>query len=198
MPPGPELRPSRTVMCPMSACGGTDGGCTVCTGAEQRVALHPRRRRGLHAQAGRNRQPVRHDCAPGWPRAAWRRRGPGEERARGRDRELPGRGHLALPVAQPHRCAVLPSSRSGNKQLDRTLHIQDKVFPINYDFAAEAKNQFLLADYRFSFVKTEKIELAGALGVYAGRFSYDFTASAARSAARRWSMPRRRPRCRCR
>ena len=69
------------------------------------------------------------------------------------------------------------SSRSGNRQLDRTLHIQDKVFPINYDFAAEAKNQFLLADYRFSFVKTEKIELAGALGVYAGRFSYDFTAN---------------------
>ena len=69
------------------------------------------------------------------------------------------------------------TKRSGNRQLDRTVVIGDNVVPVGFDLSAERETHFLLADYRFSFVKTKRIEVAGLVGVYGGEFKYNLTAS---------------------
>ena len=69
------------------------------------------------------------------------------------------------------------TKRSGNRQLDRTVVIGDNVVPVGFNLAAETQAQFLLADYRFSFVKTKRIEVAGLVGVYGGEFKYTLDAS---------------------
>jgi hypothetical protein len=67
--------------------------------------------------------------------------------------------------------------RSGNRQLDQTVAIGDNVIPSGSNLSAEVKDDFLLADYRFSFVKTKEIEVAGLVGFYGGQYSFDLTAS---------------------
>ena len=69
------------------------------------------------------------------------------------------------------------AKRSGNRQLEQTVVIGDNVIPIGANLAAQVKDEFLLADYRFSFVKTKEIEVAGLLGVYGGQYNYHLTAS---------------------
>ena len=72
------------------------------------------------------------------------------------------------------------AKRTGSHTTDRELDIDGNVIPINFTLAAEAKSSFLLADYRFSFVKTPVVEVAGALGVYGGQFKYSLNASGSR------------------
>ena len=69
------------------------------------------------------------------------------------------------------------TKRSSNRQLEQTVVIGDNVIPIGSSLAAEVKDQFLLADYRFSFVKTKEIEMAGLFGIYGGQYNYHLTAS---------------------
>jgi len=69
------------------------------------------------------------------------------------------------------------ATRSGSKQLDRTVFIDGKAFPVGFELAAEAKDKFLLVDYRFSFVKTTHIEMAGLFGFYGSHYEYNFNAS---------------------
>jgi hypothetical protein len=65
------------------------------------------------------------------------------------------------------------AKRSANKQYDRDIVIGDNTFQANADIDIEAKAEYLLLDYRYSFVKSEAWEFAGVLGVYAGRFNFD-------------------------
>jgi hypothetical protein len=69
------------------------------------------------------------------------------------------------------------TKRSGGRQLDQTVVIGDNVIPMGSSLAAQVKDQFLLADYRFSFVKTKEVEVAGLLGIYGGQYNYHLTAS---------------------
>jgi hypothetical protein len=69
------------------------------------------------------------------------------------------------------------TKRSGNRLLDQTVAIGNSVIPSGSNLAAEVKDDFLLADYRFSFVKTEEIEVAGLFGFYGGQYSFNLTAS---------------------
>jgi hypothetical protein len=72
------------------------------------------------------------------------------------------------------------TKRTGSHTTDRELDINGNVIPINFTLAAEARNSFLFADYRYSFVKTPVVEVAGAVGVYGGRFKYSLNASGSR------------------
>lgn len=69
------------------------------------------------------------------------------------------------------------AERSGSRNYGTEVTIGDTVFPIGATVSTEAKDRFLLADYRFSFIKNDTVELAGLLGLYGGRFEFDVSAT---------------------
>lgn len=76
------------------------------------------------------------------------------------------------------------ADRSGSQSYDRDITIGDTDFPIGATVDASAKSRFLLADYRYSFVKTDDVEVAGVLGLYGGRFEFNLSARGNESPAR--------------
>ena len=70
------------------------------------------------------------------------------------------------------------TSRSGNQTYEREITIGDNVYPLGATVSAQAKDEFLLGDYRYSFVKSDSLEWAGLLGIYGGKFTYDLSATA--------------------
>lgn len=69
------------------------------------------------------------------------------------------------------------TERSGGRDLTRDITIGDTDFPIGANISTTAKDRFIIADYRYSFVKTDNVELAGLLGLYGGKFTFDVTAT---------------------
>src|SRR5262249_7742018 len=69
------------------------------------------------------------------------------------------------------------TSRSGSKTYQTQITIGDNVYPLGATVSAKAKDNFLLGDYRYSFVKTDSLELAGLIGIYGGEFKFDVSAS---------------------
>ncbi len=65
------------------------------------------------------------------------------------------------------------AKRGGSKQYDRDITVGDNVFKAGLDINAEAKNECLPLDYRYSFHKSEALEFAGVLGLYGGRVNCD-------------------------
>jgi hypothetical protein len=77
-----------------------------------------------------------------------------------------------------HRIDVVyfSTKRSGSRNYSSEITIGDEVFPIGATVSAEAKADFLLADYRYSFIKSSDVELAGLIGFYGANFKYDINA----------------------
>lgn len=73
------------------------------------------------------------------------------------------------------------ASRSGSKTFNDSITIGDNTYPLGATVNAESKYRFLLADYRYSFMKTDDLELAGAIGFYGARFSFDLNATGVRN-----------------
>lgn len=69
------------------------------------------------------------------------------------------------------------AKRTASRRTDREIIIDGKVIPVAFTLALEAEDQFLLADYRYSFVKTPEVEIAGLIGFYGGQFKYTVNAS---------------------
>ena len=69
------------------------------------------------------------------------------------------------------------AKRSGSRTVDREITIDGTTIPVNSTLTVGSKSQFVLADYRYSFVKTDEIELAGLLGFYGGNFKYQLSAT---------------------
>lgn len=69
------------------------------------------------------------------------------------------------------------AKRTASRQTDREIIIDGKVIPVDFTLALQAEDQFLLADYRYSFVKTPEFEFAGLIGFYGGQFKYTVNAS---------------------
>jgi len=65
------------------------------------------------------------------------------------------------------------AKRSGSRQYDRDITWGDNVYKAGFDINAQAKDEFLFLDYRYSFHKSEALEFAGVLGLYGGRFNFD-------------------------
>ena len=68
------------------------------------------------------------------------------------------------------------TNRSGSRMYDTSITIGDHTYPNGATVSATAKDGFLIADYRYSFIKTDELELAGLLGVYGDRFRYNVSA----------------------
>src|SRR5262249_1268653 len=49
------------------------------------------------------------------------------------------------------------------------------VFPVGATVSIDAKDEFLIGDYRYSFLKTDQYELAGGVGIFGGTFKFDTT-----------------------
>jgi hypothetical protein len=88
-------------------------------------------------------------------------------------------GGLTWRFLSRHRVDVeyFSTSRSGSQTYDTSITIGDAVYPNGATVSASAKDGFLLADYRYSFIKTDELELAGLLGVYGDRFKYSIAAT---------------------
>jgi hypothetical protein len=69
------------------------------------------------------------------------------------------------------------TTRSGSRDYSREVTIGGSTFPTGATVGIDAKDQFLLGNYRYSFVKTDEVELAGLLGIYGGRFEFNVNAT---------------------
>jgi hypothetical protein len=69
------------------------------------------------------------------------------------------------------------TSRSGSRDYTKEISIGDTTFPIGATVDIDAKDRFLLANYRYSFLKSDEVELAGLVGIYGGRFEFDVDAT---------------------
>ena len=69
------------------------------------------------------------------------------------------------------------ASRSGSHTYTDSITIGDNTYPLGATVNAESKYRFLLADYRYSFMKTDELELAGAVGFYGAHFDFNFNAT---------------------
>ena len=69
------------------------------------------------------------------------------------------------------------AKRTGSHVTDRQLNIDGQVIDVDFTLEAEARDQFLLFDYRRSLVKKDTFEFAGLFGIYGGEFEFDLSAS---------------------
>ncbi|TPE63714.1 hypothetical protein FJQ54_02340 [Sandaracinobacter neustonicus] len=79
------------------------------------------------------------------------------------------------------------SSRSGSRTLDQSIEVGDQLIPAGSKLDVTAKERYLFADYAYSIVKTEDVEIAGVLGLYASRFSFDLAATTTEAQPRNFS-----------
>jgi hypothetical protein len=82
--------------------------------------------------------------------------------------------------APRHRVGVqfFETQRVATKTIDRTLVIEDNVFPINTTLRTEHDASYFIVNYQYSFVRNEKLEFAGLLGLYGARERHRFSATA--------------------
>lgn len=82
-------------------------------------------------------------------------------------------------MAPNHRLSgvFFTNDRDHTRVIDRTITIGDTVIPINTNLQSEAKSQFFIINYEYSFVKNADMEIAGVLGLYGANFKYKFTAN---------------------
>jgi len=80
-------------------------------------------------------------------------------------------------AAENHRFDLLyfGASRSGSHQYASDVTVGDNVIPAGFTVNAEAKSDYFLADYRYSFYKTNALELGGVLGFYGSNFDFTVT-----------------------
>lgn len=76
------------------------------------------------------------------------------------------------------------TKRSGSRVLESDVEIGDELVPAGSSLDVAAKERYLFADYAYSFVKTPEVEIAGVLGLYASRFSFDLSAETAETEPR--------------
>lgn len=88
-------------------------------------------------------------------------------------------GQIIWRFASRHRLGLraFQVKRDAEHEIDEELRIEDRVVPINTTLRAESRLQFFTADYRYSFVKNPRMELAGIIGVFGGRYRLSFEAS---------------------
>jgi hypothetical protein len=75
------------------------------------------------------------------------------------------------------------AKRSGSRQSTRDITVGGQVIPAGFNVSAETKDQFLVADYRYSFMKSSELELAGLVGLYGGWFDFNVSGAGTRPGA---------------
>jgi hypothetical protein len=88
-------------------------------------------------------------------------------------------GEVTWRFAAKHRLGlqVFALERSGSKTTTEDLQLGDEVIPAGTLLSAESKTQFLIVNYQYSFIKNDRLELAGLVGFYGARFKFIFDAA---------------------
>ena len=88
-------------------------------------------------------------------------------------------GEATWRFAANHRIGIqtFAIQRSGSKTTAQDIQLGDNVVPAGTTLSAESKSRFLIADYEYSFVKNDRLELAGLVGLYGARFKFNFNAT---------------------
>jgi hypothetical protein len=64
--------------------------------------------------------------------------------------------------------------RHAERVIDRELVIDDQVIPVGTRLETTAKTTFLIANYQYSLVRDERVELSAMGGIYGARFRFTF------------------------
>jgi len=64
--------------------------------------------------------------------------------------------------------------RNASKVIDQELVIKDEVIPVGTAVETSSKTDFLIANYQYSLIRDDRIELAAIAGIYGARFRYSF------------------------
>jgi len=64
--------------------------------------------------------------------------------------------------------------RTGSKVIDQDLVIKDETIPVGTNLQTSSKTSFLIANYQYSLLRDERVELSAMAGVYGARFKYSF------------------------
>lgn len=64
--------------------------------------------------------------------------------------------------------------RSNSKVIDRELVIKDEVIPVGTQLQTTAKTDFLIANYQYSLLRDDRVELSAMAGIYGARFRFQF------------------------
>jgi hypothetical protein len=80
--------------------------------------------------------------------------------------------------ARKHRVSLLwyATSRSETYTLANDVVIGDTTIPAGASLTPELSNDFFFVNYRYSFVKNDKVEIAALLGLYGSNWTFDITA----------------------
>jgi hypothetical protein len=82
--------------------------------------------------------------------------------------------------ARKHRVSLLwyGTSRGETYTLANDVIIGDTTIPAGASLTPEISNDFFFVNYRYSFVKNDKVEIAALLGLYGSNWRFDITANA--------------------
>jgi hypothetical protein len=85
---------------------------------------------------------------------------------------------LVWRVAPRHRIGLIyyTSDRSGTNTYANEITIGDSTYPLGATVSINAENQFFIANYMYSMVRTPTFESALVLGIYGGKFDYTLDA----------------------
>jgi hypothetical protein len=88
-------------------------------------------------------------------------------------------GEATWRFAAKHRIGLqaFGVQRSGTKTTTQTIQLGDNVVPAGTILSAESKTHFLIVNYQYSFVKNDRLELAGLVGLYGAQFRLNFNAT---------------------
>ena len=67
--------------------------------------------------------------------------------------------------------------RNGSKVIDQELTIKDQVIPVGTTLQTSSKTDFLIANYQYSLLRDDRIELSAMAGIYGARFKFGFDSS---------------------
>lgn len=83
-------------------------------------------------------------------------------------------------MAPRHRLSGLFYATSKQRALsfNQSITIEDDTLVPPTTLDSNAKNRFIFANYQYSFVKNEDVEIAGLLGAYINKFTIDLTGNA--------------------
>lgn len=82
-------------------------------------------------------------------------------------------------VARKHRVSLLyfRTKRENTLTLANDVVIDDITIPAGASATTELTSNYYFGTYRYSFIKKDNLELAGVLGLYGSKISFDFAAS---------------------
>jgi len=85
---------------------------------------------------------------------------------------------LVWRVAPKHRIGLTyyTSDRSGTRNYTEEISIGDSTYPLGATVSINAENQFFIANYMYSMVRTPTFESALVLGIFGGKFDYTLDA----------------------